>query len=129
MKSLLALTSVLALMICAGCGGGDSRTSLEAEAQTTMTEFVAALDGVKDEASAKAAKPKLKTLIEKLDDLNKRQAKLPAPSEDEIKALDTKYGKQMEDLALKLQGNMMRIAFDPKIRAELEDIDMKKAAQ
>jgi hypothetical protein len=123
MKRLLAFTAVVTFLICAGCG--DSHESLAAEAVSTMKDMVAVLDTVKDADSAKAAKPKLKSLSEKLNDINKRQAKLPAPTEADIKAIEAKHGKEMEELQQKMMSAMMRITFDPKIQAELADIDMK----
>ena len=56
--------------------------------------------------------------------INERQAKLPAPSEADIKAIESKHGKEMEELQQKMTSAMLRIAFDPKIQAELADIDM-----
>ena len=87
--------------------------------------MVTVLDAVKDDTSAKAAKPKLKRLSAKLEDINTRANKLGTPTEAEVKALDQKHGKEMEELMQKMTGHMMRIAFDPKIQAELADIDMK----
>lgn len=127
MKHLFALIAVLMLAFCSGCGG-ETRESMAAESVSTMKELVTVLDGVKDEATAKAAKPTLKALMEKLNGLNERQAKLPMPTEAEVKALDEKYGKELDDVTHKFAGHMMRITFDPKINAELNDLDqtMKK---
>jgi hypothetical protein len=110
-----------------GCGG-DTHESLAASSVTTLKELVATFETVKDQATAKAAKPKLKTLMEQMNKINERQAKLEAPTEDEIKSMDKKYGKEMEELQHKFAGEMLRIAFDPKIRAELDDLEqsMKK---
>ena len=91
-----------------------------------MKQVVSTLENVKDADSAKANKAKLKSLMQELNDINARMAKLPAPTEADIKAMDAKYGKEMEELGQKMSGQMMRIAFDPKIQAELSDIDMKK---
>ena len=126
MKCLLALTSALMFLVCSGCG--DSHESLAGEGQSTMKDMVSVLDGVKDEASAIAAKPRLKSLMDRLNDINLRQSKLPAPTEAEIKAMEAKYGKQMEEFQQKFMGHMMRIAFDPKIMAQLNDLEqnMKK---
>ena len=77
MRYLLAVASVL---IFAGCGHADSHESLAEEGVSTMNEMVVVLDGVKDEASAKSAKPTLKSLAERLNSINERQLKLPAPS-------------------------------------------------
>jgi hypothetical protein len=121
-----ALAAALALLLCCGgCGGGHTHQSLAGEAITTMKEMVATLDGVKDQASARSAKPKLKSLMEKLNNINDRQSKLAAPSEQEVKSIETRYGKEMQDLQMKMAGHMMRIAFDPAIANELRDLDMQ----
>jgi hypothetical protein len=125
MKHMIACAAALMILCCLSGCGGDSQESLMKEGLTTMTELVAVLDGVKDEASATSAKPKVKSLMDKMESINQRQAKLPAPSETEIKAMESKYGKQMEDVMQKMMGHAMRIQFDPKISAVLNDIDMK----
>lgn len=122
MKTTLALTSVLLIMLCTGCS--DTHEKLAGESVSTTKELVATLDGVKDEASATAAKSKLTSLMDQLKKLNERQMKLPAPTEDEIKSMESKYGKEMEELNRKLQAHMMRIMVDPKIAAVLQGIDM-----
>jgi hypothetical protein len=115
---------VLALALCAGCGG-DSREDLAGESVDILKELVTTLDGVKDEASANSAKPKLEKLVKEMNDLNERQEKLGMPTEEEFKEIEQKYGKQMEELQQKFAGNVLRIAFDPKIQAVLNDIDLK----
>lgn len=123
MKHVLALTAVLMLFVVAGCG--DSRESLAEESMSTMKDMVDTLETVKDEASAKAAKPKLQSIADKMKDIEKRQREIGMPNEKEMKELGAKYGKEMEEIQKKLMGQMMRIAFDPKIQAQLQDIDMK----
>ena len=108
-----------------GCGGGDSHESLAVEGQGVLKQMVAVLDTVKDEASAKAAKPQLKALSAKLNDINARQAKLPAPTEAEIKAMDEKHGKETEEIGHKFQAQAMRITFDPKLSSVFNDLDLK----
>ena len=124
MKTLLAITTLAMFLCTSGCGG-DSHESLAGESMATMKELVATFDGIKDKESAKSAKPRLKSLVEKMNSINDRQAKLDAPSEAQVKAIDDKHGKEMEDLQMKMTGHMMRIAFDPKIQAELSDIELK----
>jgi len=128
MKHLIALAFALVVMNCVGCGG-DTHESLAAEQVSTMKELVTVLDGVKDEDSAKAAKSKVKSLVEKMNDINLRESKLKPPTQEEVKAMGDKYGKEMEALAPKLQGNMLRIMTDPKVSAVLQDLDTIKPAK
>ena len=92
---------------------------------TTMKDLIATFDSIKDQASAKAAKPKLTAIVQQMNKLKERQAKLSEPSETEMKSLVSKYGKEMEELQRKMAGVMMRIQLDPAIQTELSDIDMK----
>src|SRR5678815_1392251 len=57
MKRPFTITAVVMFLVCAGCG--DSHEKLAGESVSTMKEMVSVLDSIKDEASAKAAKPKL----------------------------------------------------------------------
>ena len=124
MKRQLAFAVVVVFALCSS-GCGDSHDSLTKEGVSAMTEMVGVLDGVKDAASAKSAKDKLKSITDKLKDIQQRQSKLPALTEADFKSMETKYGKQMEELQMKLAGHMMRIGFDPAIRAELDGISLK----
>lgn len=127
MKCLIALTSVLMFIACSGCG--DSQEALAGEGLDTMKKLNTVFEGIKDEASAKAAKPELKKLMEQMKSIQERQKKLPLPTDADFKAMEAKYGKEMEEVQKKFTGNMLRIAFDPKIRAQLDDLDavMKKS--
>ena len=127
MKHLLALASVVLLLSLSGCN--DSHEAVAGDSVSTMKEMTSILEGVKDQASAQSAKPKLKALMEKMESISQRQAKLAAPTEAEIKAMDAKYGKEMEEVARKWQAQVMRVMFDPKIGPELQDIDMKKGVR
>lgn len=126
MKPLVTTCTLMLLMLCTGCG--DSHESLAAESVSAMKELIAAMDTVKDEASATSAKPRLKSIMERLNDINARQAKLPMMTEPQMKAIEAAHGKEMEELQEKMVGHMMRIMLDPKIAAVLQDLDsvMKK---
>jgi hypothetical protein len=124
MKYRLAAAALVVVALVSGCGS-DSQESLAGEQVSTMEQANAVLDKIKDESSAKAHKAELQSLMQKLNEINQRQVKLPAPTEADLKAMDAKYGKPMEEAARKYQTNMMRIAFDPKINSELQGIDLK----
>ncbi|HRK32013.1 MAG TPA: hypothetical protein PLD59_13140 [Tepidisphaeraceae bacterium] len=124
-KFLFLISSVVLIALCPGCG--DSHESLTAESMSTMKKLVSVLDGVTDGATAKSAKPKLKSLMEEMESLKARQAKLGMPDEADFKAISAKYGTELEDLQKKMVGHMMRMAFDPAIRVELDDMKLGDA--
>jgi len=117
-----AVAPVLVLFLCcAGCG--DTHESLTKEYRSTMSKVIVVLQGVKDEASAQAAKPKLKALAQQLNDIQSRMAKLPAPTDAQIKSTADKYAQDMQELQSKLMAEVMRIGLDPKLRGALDDLD------
>lgn len=125
MKRLVAFSIALMVVMGLAAGCGDSREDLADDSLSAMKQLEATLATVKDEASAKAAKPKLQELADELNDINARMDKLGAPSEDEMKSMIDKHGKEMEQVQEKMVGHMLRITFDPKIQAVLDDIDFK----
>ncbi|HEX5070999.1 MAG TPA: hypothetical protein VFV78_12355 [Vicinamibacterales bacterium] len=128
MKRLALVPFIVSVALAAACGA-DTRDSLAAEQQKVMEEFVTALDGVKDADTARSAKPKLQSIVARMEDINTRESKLPPPTDAETKALLEKHGKSMQDTMMKLQGSMMRIMMDPGIQAELKDIDFQKVSR
>ncbi|MGH7175935.1 MAG: hypothetical protein ACREJC_01020 [Tepidisphaeraceae bacterium] len=120
MRRFYAVVASVIILACSGCG--DTQESLAVEGVATMKEMVSVLGGVKDEATAKSAKPKLKVLAERINDINERASKLPPPTEAEIKTMESKYGREMEEVQLKFASEMLRCMTDPKITAELDDI-------
>ena len=125
MRAVVAIVAVALFVCCSGCG--DTHESLAGEGVATMQEMATVMEGVKDGPSAKDAKAKLTSLMEKLNKINERQAKLPTPTEAEGKAMEAKYGKQMEESSRKFQTQMFRVMGNPAIMGELGDLDQQMA--
>jgi hypothetical protein len=104
-KPLLVIVG-LGLAFCAGCG--DSPDSVMQDTLSTMKEMSAVLQSVKDEASAKAAAPKLKAVGARMQDLAKRGKAMNLSKEQET-ALVEKYKPQMEDAVKGVFPEMMRV--------------------
>lgn len=119
-RFLFPVIGVLALLLCSGCG--DTHEKIAKQSVSVMKEMVATLEKVTDAASARAHKAQLASLIEQMNDLNKRMEALGLPSEDQVSAMEGGVGKEMEGLMEKMTQNMMRIAFDAEIQKELEDL-------
>jgi hypothetical protein len=96
----------LGLALCAGCG--DSPDSLMKDTLSNMKEMSGVLQSVKDEASAKAAAPKLKAIGARMQDLAKRGKDMNLSPEQQT-ALMEKYKPQMEEAVKGMFPEMMRI--------------------
>jgi len=124
MRTLFVLASALMLLVANGCGG-DSHESLGKEGLSTMKDMVDVLKGVKDEASAKSAKPQLQTLMDKLKSIDERQSKLPAVTDAEKKEMESKYGEDGKQVMQQFMSEMMRVAMIPGAGEMLQGLDMK----
>ena len=123
MNRMIALSLMFALLVV-GSGCKDTHAKLADESMPIMRDMVATIETIKDEATAKSAKPKLEAIAKKMKSLEERRNKLPAPTEAEFKAMLEKHGKEMEELQMKMVQRMLAIQFDPKIQAVLGDIDL-----
>lgn len=123
MNRIVTLLVMISLcFVAAGCG--DSHEKVAADSIPVLRDMAATIETIKDEASAKAAKPKLEAIAKKMKSLKERRNKLPAPTEADIKAMLEKYGDEMEAIQRRMLAGMMTIQFDPKIQAVLGDIDL-----
>jgi hypothetical protein len=101
MKKVLAGGFALALVFAvSGCG--DSHEAVLKDTIKTMDEITEVCESIKDESSAKAAKPKLEKLAEKMKDIKKRADKLGDPKGDKKEALEKKYKDDLLKSALKM---------------------------
>jgi hypothetical protein len=118
MRKILSTMLVCAFMVAfTGCGKSAAESAMS-DALDKMKEQVSILKGVTDEASAKAAAPKLKAIK---DDMAKLSTKtVTAPSADEQAKLMEKYGKEMSEVTAQLTAEMTRIMTNPKLQAALQ---------
>jgi hypothetical protein len=98
-----------------------------------LDNVTGALVAVKDEASAKAALPKLAAAKKEADEMRESVGKLGAPSEAVQAAMMSKYAKRIEESYLKLAGEQQRVRTDPKLEAiigkPLDELGLVKAAK
>ena len=118
-KQVKSIALVLGALVLVGCG--DSHEAAMNDMIASMEKLNTILDGVQDEASAKAAKPKIEALSKQMDALGQRMEKLGEPSEAQQKELTAKFGKKMEKLGPKMIGNMMRISMNPQFAEHLQE--------
>ena len=107
------------LLLVSGCG--DSHESVINDSVKLMKEMTAILKTVKDEESAKAAKPKLKALSEKMEAIEKRSKALGEPTAEQQKKLEEKFKKENEKVVQEFFAEMMRVGVTPGLAQHLED--------
>ncbi len=119
MQAKLLLTFVgFGLILCAGCG--NSADSMLRESLACQSELAAVLPTIRDEATAKAATPKLKAIGARIQENSKRNADLHL-TESQQAALAEKYQPHMEE-GLKIASEMLRI-----IHLNINDKDFQAA--
>ena len=114
--------ALVAVALClAGCESKPTHESVMQDTMEKMEEMVEVLKGIKDEASAKAAKPKMEQIKKDMDELKAKANTLGEPPADVKQKLAEKHKPQMEKLAGEMMKEMMRIGFDPKIAPHIRD--------
>ena len=120
-KSTLMFAGILTLALAlAACGGSPQEEAMEDQVDL-LEEAAGIFEGVKDEASAKAAGAKLKSLDGRIKELEKRVSALPTPTEEEARKLHEKYGKRIEAVQARIMKESMRIAMNPQLAAAMPD--------
>jgi hypothetical protein len=120
---LLCVLAVSTFVLCvsSGCDSKPTHESVLKDSIAKLKEVATILEGVTDEASAQAAKPKLQAISTQLKELKTKMDQLPKPSADEEKRLKEKYEPQMKEMMPKLMAQMMRVAMDPKLGPIIKD--------
>ena len=121
MRRTVFLSACLALV--AACGGDPIEESMD-----IMEDMASVLEDIKDESSAKAAKPKLEKLAERMKAVQEEMNEDEMPPEERMEKLK-EYGERMEKVQKRLMKEMFRIASDPKLSAALDEAmkDMDRA--
>ncbi len=78
---------VSALLLSAGCAGSD-HDALVKESIICWEEAAQVLETIKDRESGMAAEPKLKSILVRMEDLNRKARQLPHLSPAELQALE-----------------------------------------
>ena len=105
MKKCIGLGLALVLLCgVSGCGSSEAEEAAK-DLIATMNELTAILNGIKDDASADAAIPKIEKQAEKMSVLN-RKMKLNKLTAEEDKKLEEKYRAQVAEAGKKLAGAM-----------------------
>ena len=118
MKRILLIAAVVSLaFLQVGCKS--KHEQVMDDQLDLMEEMVDVLKDVKDEASAKAAVPKLEDLKKRGEEIQKRAKEIGDPSEEEEKALKEKYEERMDKIMKDMFAEMTRVMADEKCREVL----------
>jgi hypothetical protein len=121
MKRVSITLLTLSMLVLVGCDSKPTHESLMKDAIAVMKEWATVLEGVKDEASAEVAKPKLQAINAKMKDLKTKADTLGKPPAEEEKRLKEKYEPEFKQVLDKLMPEVLRIGFDPKLGPILKD--------
>jgi len=100
-----AVTLPLALTSC----GGDTHEKLADDTISIMNKMGDAIAGVKDKASAEAAKTKIEGLVKEMKALKERGDKIGEATGDQKTKLEEKIQKAAQDVQTKMMGAMTQL--------------------
>ena len=93
----------------------------------TFKSATKVLTSIKDEATSKAAAPKLKEIGENLRSLRKRALDLGQPTKEQKEELKKEYKEKMEEAQKSLKKELQRVKKVPGGKEALKALDEKKA--
>ena len=110
MKQVAVLMGLLALVVVMSGCGGDKDEQATREMIDCMRDMNSVLEGVKDKASAEAAKPKMEKIAKRMEALGKRAKEMGDPPKEREDELKKKYDKEMKEVMGNMMNNMQRLA-------------------
>jgi biopolymer transport protein ExbB/TolQ len=116
MKGFISTASLVVLsllVMAAGCDSKDTHQKAANDVVAAMSELNDALDGVKDEGSAKSAASKIEAVAAKIEKIAERVKALPAMSAPEKEALEKEMKARMDKEEKRMEANMTRIMSNP----------------
>ena len=116
------LAAALAVLLLAGCASDDAESMVK-QTIAAMDETAQVLATVKDEASAKAAVPRLKSLAEQRRKIEEKVATVKTPPPEEQAELQKKYAARLTEVSTRLVQEAMRVSQVPGGKAALDAMD------
>ena len=110
-----ALASLPLLLLVTACGGPSHEAMAEKGLQQ-LEQIATLFEGIKDEASAKAAAPQLDKLFDQLAAMKAETEKMPKPSAEVETALQEKFAARGKAATAKLMQAVTKLGSDEKIR-------------
>src|SRR5258708_1712557 len=121
MKRIVGM-GVALLLFCATQARAETFEDVVKDQIKVMKQVTEALVPIKDEATAKDAKPKLEKLTTERRDVERRGRALGKPSKEDLEVIKKKYGEEIKGVSVKLGGELMRIAKNPDALKVLKDL-------
>lgn len=115
MKSLSITVALGICFVLVGCK--KTHEDVMKGSLSCVKEMTDVMKTVKDEASAKAAAPKIKAIADRMKALGEEAKKMSEPSKEEAQRLKEKYEPQMKEAMSAFMGEVMRITMDSKLSA------------
>jgi hypothetical protein len=116
--AILLLTGTAAL----AQEGGSPHEAVVKEMIGIMERMTASLTGVKDDATAEAARPELKKAAEQFAAVRKKAEKLDQPTPEERKKITAAYQKKLAEVVARLKQEVARVQTVPGGRDALREI-------
>jgi hypothetical protein len=127
MKKTIA-AGIIGLLVAGGAWAADTKDFDAAykELISALTDGAEVLKDVRDEDSARAAKPKLVKIGQRLAALDKKLKQLGKPTEDQDKELKRTHAKAMKEAQTAFRTEMDRVAKVPGGKAALKELEHKR---
>jgi hypothetical protein len=111
-------------LLVAGCTPDDAE-SLVKQTVAVMDETTQALATVKDEASARAAVPRLEALVRRRKLIEEKITTVKTPPQAEQVELQKKYAARLAEVTAQLMQEAMRVSAVPGGQVALDAMDPK----
>jgi hypothetical protein len=117
---VLRVVVVAALLSVPGCGAADTHDAVAEDMVKLMEEFAAAIGGVKDEASAKAAAATIDGLVPRMTKLSERAKALPKLTQAQEDAMQKKVEPRVQAATSKMMAGGFAMAANPELSKIVE---------
>jgi hypothetical protein len=115
---------VLVALLATGCASDDA-DSLVKQTIAAMDETTQVMATIKDEPSAQAAVPRLRSIAERRRKIEEKMATVKTPPPAEQAELQKKYAARLAEVTTSLMQEAMRVSTVPGGKAALEAMDGK----
>jgi hypothetical protein len=121
MRNLSVMAALAVCMLLVGCKR--THEDVAKDMISCMKDLTAALKDVKDEASAKAAVPKITAIRDRMLKIDEETKKMGEPPAAEKEQLTKKYESQMDEVGKAFFAEMTRVASDPKLAPAMKALE------